>query len=261
MTLGSSVKSKTEEKRVLNWQKEVAKSNASRAPSDQPSTNRRIVNHITTPTFTVSRATPQPHHPEGEISTRGIIGTILGAGAGAVVAYAMAKGEHESHSAQNASRLTQRFKRVTETAIIMQPPLADARNYQPQPRSRRSISSPRLDTLASSARSHREPQTEIIRSIQPFTQSHNGQTIIQTRNGTKILTGSANSRSSHTSSRSKRDIPLPESRASTLISRHDTIKPNESISQVSTKIPRYSGKSSRRQGGTGHRRHSSYSSS
>ena len=285
MTAPSYALSRLEENRVLNWQKDVARSTASRAPPEPPSTTRVVVNHITTPTVVVSRAAPRPKE-EAEISTRAIIGTILGAGAGAAVAYAMVKGEHEDRQAREPSPVTYPVKRVTETAVVVRPPLADVRNYQSQrtsiydmdrPRYNRSISGPRVETVVSSARSQREPQTEVLRSVPPYVGSHTGQTIVRSKNGTKVLAGSADCQSSYASSPSKRekypssaaDVPLPQGRVSTLINRRDTVVPNDSISQVSTNRPRDRERSSHHhhhhhqssKSGSGHRRHPSYTSS
>lgn len=215
------------------------------------------------------------------MSTRALIGTILGASAGAAVAYAMVKGEKEDRLAQEARQATYPVKRVTETAITMRPPLADVRNHQPQctsvyepdrPRSHYTSSGPRVETVGSSARSHRVPQSEVLQSIAPAPQSHTARTIVQTANGTKVLAGSTNSRSSYVSAPSKRPtllpsaagISLPESRASTLISKHSTIVPDDSISQVSTNCSkdhrRSSHHHSKSKSGTSRRR-DSYTSS
>ena len=284
MTASRSVRRRPEESRVLDWQKDVAKSTASRAPPEPASTTQIIVNNITTPNVIVSRPTSQTKQ-ETEISTRAIIGTILGASAGAAVAYAMTKGEDENRHAQSSSQKTYPVKRVTETAIVMRPPLTDVRNYQPQrtsthspgrPRSHHSMIGPRVETVVSSSRSRREPRSELIGSTPPITQSHTGQTIIRTNNGTKVLAGSNYSRGSHTPSRSKREkytssaagVPLPESKVSTLISKHDTIVPDDSISQVSTMRPKHYEKSSHHhhnnhgsRSASSHRRRPSHTSS
>ena len=89
----------SEKDRILAWTKDVAKSTAIEAPpgtsqAPQPEVRyveqeppRVIVNQIVTiPPVTVTRTRPEPR-PKDEISTRAVIGTVLGATAGAVVAY------------------------------------------------------------------------------------------------------------------------------------------------------------------------------
>ena len=142
MTASRSIRRRSEESRVLDWQKDVARSTATRARPDPPSTTQIIINNITTPDVVVSRPAPQSKQ-ETEISTRAIIGTILGASAGAAVAYAMTKGEYENRQAKESSQKTYPVKRVTETAVVMRPPLTDVRNYQPQRTSTHSGDRPR----------------------------------------------------------------------------------------------------------------------
>lgn len=89
----------SEKDRVLAWQKDVAESTAIEAPHPTSRTphpgSRRverepprvIVNQIiTTPAVFVTRARPEST-PKEEISTKAVIGTVLGATAGAVIAY------------------------------------------------------------------------------------------------------------------------------------------------------------------------------
>lgn len=88
----------SEKDRVLAWTKDVAASTASEAPkptsfAPHPEARRvdkepaRVVvnQFLTTPAVVVTRVKPEP--PKDDISTKAIIGTILGATAGAVVAY------------------------------------------------------------------------------------------------------------------------------------------------------------------------------
>ena len=91
--------SRTSDKdRVLAWTKDVAASTAIEAPkptSQAPHPEARrveqeparvVVNQIvTTPAVVVTRV--KPESPKDDISTKAVIGTILGATAGAVVAY------------------------------------------------------------------------------------------------------------------------------------------------------------------------------
>lgn len=89
----------SEKDRVLAWTKDVAASTADEAPesttqASHPETRhvkreppRVVVNQIvTTPAVVVTRVRPEPA-PKDEISSKAIIGTLLGATAGAAVAY------------------------------------------------------------------------------------------------------------------------------------------------------------------------------
>lgn len=88
----------SEKDRVLAWTKNVAASTADEAPKPTSQTPhpeaphvdrgspRVVVNQIvTTPAVVVTRVKPEA--PKDEINTNAVIGTILGATAGAVVAY------------------------------------------------------------------------------------------------------------------------------------------------------------------------------
>lgn len=280
MTLPSFVHPISEENRVLDWQKNVARSTASRSPEAPPNNTQVIVNHITKPTVVVSHSAPRSRD-DIEINTRAIIGTLLGASAGAAVAYAMVRGEHDNRQAQGASRVQYPVKRISETAVVVKPPLADIRGHQPQhtrtyksdrASDHQSISGPRVETVASSTRSRRESMTQLLRSIPSppsYVQSDSGHTIVKTRNGTKVISGSTHSRNSRRPSSSKTEkrpslaanVPLPHSRVPTLITGYDTVMPNDSISQVSTNRPSYKERSSHSlhhsdsKTGSSHRRH------
>ena len=84
-----------DDKRVLAWQKDVAKSTVGLGSEVTKNTSRVIINNVTAPTVTVSRSTAQIKD-DGDISAKAIIGTLLGAAAGAAVAYAMTKGDAEN---------------------------------------------------------------------------------------------------------------------------------------------------------------------
>lgn len=84
-----------EDQRVLSWQKDVAQSSTgSNSQVDKP-TSRVMINNITNPTTVVSRIAPAAKE-DGEMNAKALVGTLLGAAAGAAVAYAMTKGEAES---------------------------------------------------------------------------------------------------------------------------------------------------------------------
>ena len=89
----------SENDRVLAWTKDVAESTAKEAPPPMSQARRSEARHverepprvtvnqvITTPAVVVTRTRPESN-PTDEISTKAIIGTVLGATAGAVVAY------------------------------------------------------------------------------------------------------------------------------------------------------------------------------
>ncbi|MCJ1301974.1 hypothetical protein MMC08_004775 [Hypocenomyce scalaris] len=93
--------------RVLSWQKDVARSIAggSQKQPGRQSTMRTVVNNVTTPTIVVSQPSLE-RKSSGEMSTKALIGTLLGAAAGAAVAYAMTKGEAQSSSRPDAAPMT-----------------------------------------------------------------------------------------------------------------------------------------------------------
>ena len=91
----AKIESVASDKRVLAWQKDVAKSTVGLGSEVSKNTARVIINNVTAPTVTVSRSTAQIRD-DGDMSAKAIIGTLLGAAAGAAVAYAMTKGEAEN---------------------------------------------------------------------------------------------------------------------------------------------------------------------
>ena len=95
--------------RVLAWTKDVAKSTAIEVPprtsqAPQPEVRyveqeplRVTVNQIVTiPPVIVTRTRSEPR-PKDEISTKAVIGTVLGATAGAVIAYGTSSPKPCSH--------------------------------------------------------------------------------------------------------------------------------------------------------------------
>lgn len=89
------IESIADDKGVLEWQKNVAKSAVGRGSEATKNTARIIVNNVTAPAMVVSRSTAQIKD-DGDMSAKQLIGTLLGAAAGAAVAYAMTKGEAEN---------------------------------------------------------------------------------------------------------------------------------------------------------------------
>ena len=267
-----------EDHRVLTWQRDVARSTASEASrlAVQPMPAERVptqivVNQIVQPAIVVTRVKPEEPKSTDEINTRAIVGTLLGATAGAVVAYAMTKGESQSYQQPPVQRKISYRTIEAPAAQILAPPdfmtrnacLADSkvviRNIP--------VESPhsRVHTLPPPSERSRRSSHTVVRSA-------DAGSVIQTNHGTKISVGGPQaSRVSHTSSSSKtvrqpehgpqpptvitvksaRDIPLPAS----TISRgwedpgidDRSIHPHDSVSQVSTKR---SGKSIHHHGGS-----------
>lgn len=110
---------------ISSWQQDVAKYSAGRsAVSSSPqdvaknsaeltsqvarSPQRITVNNYTTaPALLVSQSVPETK-PKHEMSSRAIIGTLLGAAAGAAVAYAMTRAEEEDIKAAEPRNITYR---------------------------------------------------------------------------------------------------------------------------------------------------------
>ncbi|KAL8774959.1 MAG: hypothetical protein Q9209_000438 [Squamulea sp. 1 TL-2023] len=84
--------------RVSSWQKEVAASTVSQAPLSTRASPRVTVTTITKPTIMVSDR-PTQSRADNDMSSKTFIGTLLGAAAGAAVAYAMTKGDEGSNKA------------------------------------------------------------------------------------------------------------------------------------------------------------------
>lgn len=88
----------SEASRVLSWQKEVAKSTVNQATQPTKTKPRVAITNVLTPTVMV--ATPVSQTKTGDdAGSKAFIGTLLGAAAGAAVAYAMTKGEENNKQA------------------------------------------------------------------------------------------------------------------------------------------------------------------
>ncbi|KAL8679778.1 MAG: hypothetical protein Q9186_003994 [Xanthomendoza sp. 1 TL-2023] len=81
-----------EPSRVLSWQKEVAKSTVSQNSHSGSMSPRVVVTNITKPTVMVADRTTQAK-AGSDISSKTLIGTLLGAAAGAAMAYAITKAD------------------------------------------------------------------------------------------------------------------------------------------------------------------------
>lgn len=95
----------SEDPSVLNWQKDVAKSSAGSLIQSQMTSGRAASRNVTLPTMIITQSTTEAK-PKNEMSTKALIGTLLGAAAGAVVAYAMTKGEEETTDATVSRTVT-----------------------------------------------------------------------------------------------------------------------------------------------------------
>lgn len=83
---------------VLSWQKEVARSTVSQDARSHKTKPQTVVTNIVKPAIMV--ANPSAATESGnDVSSKTFIGTLLGAAAGAAVAYAMTKGEENSNKA------------------------------------------------------------------------------------------------------------------------------------------------------------------
>ena len=85
--------------RVLTWQKDVAKSTVSDNRSTVSRTALRPIVNISSPTVVVSHPAPE-RKVGGDVNSKQVVGTLLGAAAGAALAYIMTTGEAQSEQAQ-----------------------------------------------------------------------------------------------------------------------------------------------------------------
>lgn len=93
---------------VSSSSQNVAKNSAEHTPQLAKSPQRITVNNYTTaPALLVSQSVPETK-PKHEMSSRAIIGTLLGAAAGAAVAYAMTRAEEEDIKAAEPRNVTYR---------------------------------------------------------------------------------------------------------------------------------------------------------
>ena len=264
---------RSDAQRIGKWQRDVASSSVTH---DQPQKSlespRIIINNITSnPAVQVHRIKPE-QNGDGEISTRAIIGTLLGASAGAAVAYAMAKSEPEKPLESFQRQMTGQATDGTSqqvTEIIYGSDKAIHLPVRPIQMIDREADDPsqmldltsRIKTVASSRYS------ALAKASDETTSIRGGRTVAQTNN-TKILIGepkcqSSTSKqkrpltvepvkgitsksSSHSPTvRTAKDVPLPTSNVSNNLtisadkekSINDlaTVVPDDSISQVSTR--------------------------
>ena len=118
-----------DDQRVLSWQKDVARSSVGNDSQVEKPASRVMINNITTPTTVVSRLAPVAKE-DGDMSAKALVGTLLGAAAGAFVAYTMTKGEEENLRTPTTQTITYQ---TIEANNSRGPPsvLSSRRSYPP----------------------------------------------------------------------------------------------------------------------------------
>ena len=279
------VSPRSDSRSIAEWQKDVAYNSKDPINRYRNSESPQIiVNNVTGNSAVDVYCVRQAPEFEGEISTKAVISTILGASAGAAVAYAMA-----TSGADKSSKLGKQH--LAYPTITIPPPRVTEVIHQ-RPKSGTSLhrgievidledAGTRVKTLASSRPgSHLGP-------AKSARESHSGKTLVRTsrtkafagnpetsskpsRSGTGRDKESGNSRSIKTA----RNVPLPPSRISSNLTPSTsgggklndlgTVVPDDSISQVSTRRSSESPSAHRHtKSGHGkkHTRHSSHGSS
>ncbi|KAL9000894.1 MAG: hypothetical protein Q9169_000649 [Polycauliona sp. 2 TL-2023] len=120
--------------RVLSWQREVAAGTVSQVPRSSKGSPRVVVTNITNPTVMVVDQT-SPAKAGSDQNSKTLIGTLLGAAAGAAVAYAMSKGSEganpipgtRTYQAVGAAR-SQRAPSVINTGMSPLPTTISSRS-------------------------------------------------------------------------------------------------------------------------------------
>ena len=118
-----------DDQRVLSWQKDVARSSVGNDSQVEKPASLVMINNITTPTTVVSRLAPVAKE-DSEMSAKALVGTLLGAAAGAFVAYTMTKGEEENLRTPTTQTITYQ---TIEANSSRGPPsvLSSRRSYTP----------------------------------------------------------------------------------------------------------------------------------
>ena len=91
-----------ENDRVRSWQKEVARSTVSQESQAERMKPRIVISNVARPTVTVAQNSSQTR-PSHEMSSKALVGTLLGAAVGAAFAYAMTKSEESSKGLQTTT--------------------------------------------------------------------------------------------------------------------------------------------------------------
>lgn len=234
--------------RVLAWQKDVAKSTADETQSTvehvshtQQDTPRIVVNQIiTTPAVVVTRVRSEAK-PRDEISTKAIVGTLLGATAGALVAYAMTQSEGERPQIKEQKTITYRTIQGPAASNLSQSVamdrISDHYNHSNSRSQAYSQSKSRALVATPPSAAHVDGLKTLHHTPHSVARSREGDLLARS-NGSKVLIGDPRrSTTSYASSRGKtvkqadlirlpplasstneartaRDIPLPHSQAS-----------------------------------------------
>jgi len=307
------VSGNSEDEKIREWQKDVVRSiaddssTAPTAPRDHPPARSSpppaysnpsqhrpmVVNQIVTnPPVVVTRLRAPEPKPSDEISAKAMIGTLVGATAGAFIAYAMVKGDSENKQpAKIHERITYRMIEAPVEYDISQPrsitriPIEDARSQHGSFANGNSgvrtigPSPTRAETLVPASEHSRHSKHSGGGDLRSYKAPSRGGPIIMIDNeqanersrassGRKTVKQQDLTRSPPsapiTEVRTAKEIPLPArsqasrySKASSATIKDPTrgppmepresllpsVAPNDSISQVSTRISRNSGRS------------------
>ena len=105
----------SESNRVMTWQKEVAESTISKEPVLRRSKEKIVVTNVSNPTVVVTRSSPV-RTSSGDPTTKALVGTLLGAAAGAAFAYAMTRSENDANEVQRTTVETYRAAEIPPTS-------------------------------------------------------------------------------------------------------------------------------------------------
>ena len=106
----------SENSRVMMWQKEVAESTISKEPALRRSKEKIVVTNVSNPTVVVTRSSPV-RTSSGDSTTKALVGTLLGAAAGAAFAYAMTRSETDPNEVQKTTVETYRAGEVSPPSL------------------------------------------------------------------------------------------------------------------------------------------------
>lgn len=302
-----SIAGNSDDPRVLNWQKDVANSTTGSSIPSQMAPTRVSIKNVTAPTMVITQSTTETK-PKSEMSTKALIGTLLGAAAGAAVAYAMTKGEEESSDATVTKKVTYQtieapIPQVVQSAAGSRHSYAQSEASQSRPVAPQQIEYPSYSTSVSgnSTKSHHIAAPElapVLRTIaappmlstlidtfmpssevprhppQPIARSHTD-SILQTSGSKALSSISRPSKPSRASSAAvtitpanfpqsqrsvvtevkvARDVPLPNSRATSILGQDPRVEtgsvlgsvaPSDSVSQAGSKKSKSSRRSKR----------------
>ncbi|KAL8915534.1 MAG: hypothetical protein Q9171_000099 [Xanthocarpia ochracea] len=224
--------------RVLSWQKDVAASTVSRTSRSTRASPRVVVTNITKPTIMVSDQTNQAK-AGSDMNSKTFIGTLLGAAAGAAVAYAMTKGDEGSN--KSLENITYQAVEAAKTQLA--PSATGTQTSHPQttfsgtsqrglaitdyPRSQPSIASHDARSVQPSSRHNQTNQLTIAAPPTPLAQAS---TLIDTF----VPPSEVPRYHRHSVIRSQTDGVIPSSRSSRASS-HMSSRPGPSRAYSSTK--------------------------